>query len=95
MDWKKFLQPDLKKIILFIALFIIGTLFWPKPLALDVNYFGGPLVFASVGTLPCPPGTPYPCHMPIINYFNLIIDIIFWYLIACGIIFAYNKYKKK
>jgi len=94
MDWKKFFMPDLKKILLVAVLLVITALFWPRPYLADVNTYGGPFAFAQVGTMPCPPDLPACSHTPHIFYSALIIDIIIWYLIACGLVFAYNKCNK-
>ncbi|MFH0832638.1 MAG: hypothetical protein V1900_02895 [Candidatus Aenigmatarchaeota archaeon] len=43
----------------------------------------------------CEPTPTSNCPGYMIHYSGLLVDVIFWYLIACLIIFAYKKIKKK
>ena len=96
MTWKEFLKPNWKKILLIISLFAISSYFLGNIFQLtDILAYGFPLAFYTISTMPCPPGVQYPCHIPTISYFALIINIVFWYLIACGIIFGYEKKRSK
>lgn len=91
-NWKEFFKPTKIKIILFIILLIVSFL----------NLVGG-VCTASIPAI-CFYGIGFPFVVNItltgysitnIGIIELIVDIIFWYLISCLMIFAYNKTKKK
>ena len=96
MNWKEFLKPDWIKIVIFVILmgglnyFIIST-----TEILDARILVGlPLGFWPKGSFYVQSGGPIP---PTVEFssINFIIDIIFWYLISCVIVFVYRKTKKK
>lgn len=98
MGIKQFLKPDRRKIVIFVVLTIILSLYQGSILAgeLPVSSRGFPLPifvciesFSDVFML-----TPLmePCG---IIYYFLIIDLIIYYLLSCLIIWFYDKVKKR
>jgi preprotein translocase subunit SecE len=93
MNWKEFLKPDWRKIVLTIILFTIVTgLKWylfDTCLGCYNTYFGVPLAFYEK--------IVWPRENEMTNFliFNLIVDIIFWYLLSCLIVWIYDKFRKK
>jgi len=98
MSWKKFLKPDWRKAVIFLILTILSSIY-------QRNIGVGELFIPSRGLpLPvymCAEGfsdiillTPLmmPCE---IIYPFLIINLIMWYLLACLIVWIYDKVKKK
>ena len=95
MAFKDFIKPSVWKIIIFIVLmgginyYLISTMF-----ILDARILVGvPLGFYPIGSFFLYSGqTP-----PVVefSYLNFIIDLIFWYLISCLIIFTYTKIRSK
>ncbi len=89
MTLKQFLKPNWTKIVIIVISMIISFPRYP-------NYYecsGFPLCYLSSGKCPfeyfvvlCGIG-----FLPV----NLILDIIFWYLFSCLIIWIYDKVKKK
>lgn len=91
MNWKEFLKPDFKKIIIFaiiiILLFLLSiTIYRSYPST------GYPLPIQKVVSLG-EPGRPVMLTAEY-DYINILINLVIWYLISCVIIFIYNKYKK-
>jgi len=89
MNWKEFFKPDWRKILIFLVLFILSSLASIKIYLCNMMGIG-----------PCPIGYGFPLEFlyPILdfkNLINLLIDIIFWYLLSCLIIWIYDKVKKK
>lgn len=93
MNWKEFLKPDWRKIVIFVILFvmliIIANLYPPKliPSWLEnlniIFYFPDFFIFEilklSISTV----------------IFLFILDLIYWYLLSCLIVWVYDKVKKK
>jgi hypothetical protein len=90
MNWKEFLKPTIAKIILLIIFMIISVLF------LGTTRMDAPSNW----------GWPFPVYVSGCNFFgggcvnefvwfDLILDIIFWYVISCIIVIAYHVNKKK
>lgn len=109
MNWKEFFRPTKEKIILFIVLIFIGVIIGsgplmridPDPRPQEFTKFIDSFeptwtVFLSPIILPFSLmegyAGIYPSWMILIFF---IIDVIFWYLISCLIIFAFNKFKDK
>ena len=100
---KQFFEPDKRKTAIFAYSFIFSSIYqwiWYFTMAPQFHifpiliYHGFPLSFftivASWGT--ALPPDPLPLgFFPI----NLAIDIIFWYLISCLVVFIYDKFRKK
>ncbi|MEK6875582.1 MAG: hypothetical protein AABX30_02770 [Nanoarchaeota archaeon] len=98
MNLKEFFKPTIKKTVLFLILmiglnyFIISTI-----VIMDSReLIGIPLGFWPVGSFnlnfvsdahPLPPPISF-------SWINFIIDITFWYIISCGIVVLYSKFKK-
>lgn len=88
MNWKEFLKPDRRKIVIFVILSLLFS-FSFLPFSLFVvgvsTYIGFPLTiyYFSIRT------------GPIFSFENLILDIIVWYLLSCLIIWIYDKVKKR
>ncbi len=97
-DWKEFLKPDWKKIILFLILIIATSV--PSNIFIEGadigKNHGFPFNFYGYGG-----GLALLMNIPgqqIQSYFDvspLIANIIIWYLISCLIILVYNKYRSK
>ena len=92
MNFKEFLKPTIAKILLFIILmgglnyYVISTTHILDGMAL----IGYPSGFWPTGSvyLKSAESVPAPLGFSCINF---IIDLLFWYLISCLIILAYNK----
>ena len=96
MNWKEFLKPDWKKIVIFVILFILFSFLMNNPFYIEDKGF--PLVyldFAVYGPSLLASGTLIDYRGPIFSIMNLVVDFIFWYLLSCLIIWVYNKVKKK
>src|SRR5512136_442919 len=95
----KFLKPDWRKLFLF-ALLMGGLNYWwiSGSNVLDARVlFGLPLPFYPKGGFNLNfGGTPPTVKF---SWLNFIIDIVFWYLVACIVFYSYeiikNKRKKK
>lgn len=91
MDLKDFLKPDLKKIIVlvFIILLVIilaNTIFCSYPST------GYPLPIYKIVNLGVPGGPAGPLSAEL-DFVNIIIDLIIWYLISCFVAFVYKSFK--
>lgn len=107
MNWKDFFKPTKMKIIVSIALVAIIILISFNLSQMG----GGNKEFRNILSIPlssieyvktycgispyveCTPGISF-----VVDYYKLtafIIDILFWYLISCTIIYTYKKVKKK
>jgi len=94
---KQFLKPDWRKVVIFAVAFIIQfliVLVWMSSCGECSSDFGLPLVFytragCSMGIRGIQCGKDFYS----LNYF--VIDIIFWYLLSCIIIWIYDKFRKK
>ncbi len=91
---KEFLKPDWRNVL--VVLVFMGLSYFFKvdclpPGMLGVcEKYGFPVPYLAMGSGDF-------AYFP--NYFilwlGLITDLVFWYLISSGIIFAYNKFKGK
>ena len=109
MDWKEFLRPDLRKIVIFVFLaFILGILL----LMVSTYLFTAPgsdcLGCRSPEILNTMIQVFMPLGLGLLNYLDvpvglrslvfLIIvslDLIFWYFISCLIVWIYDKVRNK
>jgi hypothetical protein len=101
MDWKEFLKPTWKKVILTIFLILFG-IFGSSfiPLSIELPGRSVPVSFVilfwpSFIFNPCSRNEymfPF-CEIVGIGYF--IAPVIYLYLLSCFIIWIYNKVKKK
>jgi len=87
-----FLKPTTGKVVVTIVLLVLVHVVQILIRAGIVDYWviGVPFHFEQTWG-PCLPEEI--CYS--FNWFLLIIDIIFWYLISCFMVFLWNKYKKK
>jgi hypothetical protein len=81
MNLKKFLKPDWRKIVIFIVLLIV-FLPWKSGIIVGELYWRAW-------------GFPWPILAHKLIYQGLTLDLIFWYLISCFIIWICDKLKKK
>ena len=94
MNWKEMLKPNMKNVVLAIVLFAAVT--WSmnilmRDVAMDVIIYGFPLEFYSISTFPCIAAYGCTGHTPTISYAAIVIDLLVWYVIACILIFAFEK----
>jgi len=95
MDWKEFIKPDRRKLVLFCITFCgINYFCISTNNVLDAReLFGLPLPFYPKGSFflgfgESPPTVEF-------SWFNFILDIIFWYLIASIVFYFYNNIRNK
>ena len=55
---------------------------------------GLPLGFWPIGSFMMVPGAPTPPTVEF-SWINFIVDIIFWYLISCGVVALYHKIRRE
>lgn len=89
MNWKEFLKPDLRKIVVFIILFISSSFIYFNT---DFYFLGFPMSF-YVRT-PCF-GLTCPGWIWGFSLQYLLVDLVIWYLVSCLIVWIYDKVKKK
>jgi hypothetical protein len=99
---KQFLMPNWRKILIAIILMGLSLFFVHSPTFPGPDELGRMAIvdFYSIGR-----GLPLPYLIINIGggmaqgfsifYLGLVIDLIFWYLISCLIIFIYNKLRSK
>ena len=102
MNWKQFLKPDKKKITLL-------TILLATSLFVEIDIFSSENSWLA--PLGCPPDKGFPigflkntcceklrnpsgCGF-IIEYGNLVVDLIFWYFISCAIVLLYSKIRQR
>lgn len=103
MNWKEFLKPDLKKIILLLVLLYFSS---------AISYRGSECISPEgsiIKGISCSNNQGFPfayysgyqsmsgSGMPTItsyNYYALIPDIIFWHIISSAIVFLFYKNSK-
>ena len=94
MNWKQFLKPDRKKIIVFfvfVFIILLYLLFGPIfPIVGDV------LLSIPLFSLMCPVfGSSNSIFCLIQNILVIIIIPLYWYLLSCLIVWLYDKVRKK
>ncbi len=98
MNWKKFLKPTRKKVLVFVILCVI-LLFIPIILC-NITY---PYPDAPIKTSLC---SPFQCILDIVNptiggscshcnWIYAIFVVFIFYLFSCMILFAYDKFRVK
>lgn len=100
MFWKeftKFIKPDWKKLLFFALTMGYLNYIWISSIYVcDGRILVGiPLGFYPIGSIYggfLEPGEPIPIVE--FSWINLILDIIFWYLVACAIFYGYGIIKK-
>ena len=91
MDWKAFLKPNWKKLSLFVAItsivillarFVFGSNGYPLPLSkvLVLGEPGQPIMLAAEPSFT--------------NIITNVLLVVFWYLLSCLLVFAFNKLKR-
>jgi hypothetical protein len=96
MGIKEFIKPTIGKIVLFVLL-MVGITFYL--IMTNIIYdtmilVGFPLNFYPVGSVRIlPDGSPL-TQIVEFSYLNFILNLIFWYLISCLIVYTYNKIRK-
>jgi hypothetical protein len=92
MNWKEFLKPSWRKIVLTVVLLILGLIYvgWVES-CIPYPCFGGPysdrgfpLIWLRSSSFSAS-----------INWINFFLDIVFWYLLSCLIIWIYDKFKRR
>ncbi len=103
MTLNEFLKPTKNKILLFILLLGFFFTFFGDPYRFAIcdpcgcyHKWGYPLTFLKENAIGAS-WRPFSCGTKVIeyNYTNLVIDVVFWYLISCFFGFSYNKLKSK
>jgi hypothetical protein len=110
MDWKEFFKPDWKKVLLFLLFVLITSFVFQNqmiggnvserhysmlPYPVIIGHAEGTIMHKIVTCgIPIAPPNCISESSFRIDYFGLAINLIFWYLISCLVVFAYNKYKK-
>lgn len=99
---KEFLKPDWKKVLITLALIAVSLLFVYTPTFPEPDELGRVAIVDFYTT-----GRAWPLPYLTINigggvaqgfsifYLGLVVDLFFWYLISCLIIFVYNKLRGK
>ena len=98
-NWKEFIKPDWKKILLLIIILLPTLLITYNEL--DCMTMGGgctysegfPFAYHSISYCAALPNPPSPRENS--NIFAIVLDIIFWYLITCLLFYVYSKIKSK
>jgi len=103
MNWKKFLKPDWRKIILSIIIFLLGFLpriYFPLHqlswVLLGITWW--PVYVAQLSGLLKGLYLKPPIFDPIallIFIVAILITPIFWYFLSCLIVWIHDKVKKK
>jgi hypothetical protein len=99
MDWKQLLNPNWKKVVIFLVLFVLfySFAFW---MGFSVNKEGKYMVLHGLPiplieiTTEKPSINGFDLYSPssVGDFISLIINIAFWYTISC---FIYKKFIKK
>jgi hypothetical protein len=91
-----FLKPDWRKIVLFVLMMGCLNYLWISSMGIQDSreLFGLPIGFYPKGSFMITPEHLVP---PIVEFswLNFILDIFFWYLIACLIFSLYDFIKNK
>jgi len=86
MIWKEFLRPDLKKVITFIIIAVLG-----------ISYIFLFSLLSGLSILDLPSVLIF--GVLIGNYYEfgraILVNALYWYVLSCLIIWIYNKVKKK
>ncbi len=93
-DWKDFLKPSLLKVlgaiilsshVLFLKSVKVQGFSPPIPYGFPYSY----IAYCPQTSITAPPCTPMP------EWAVLSIHIIFWYVVACASVLAYNRLVRK
>jgi len=86
MDWKEVLKPTIGKVFIFV---ILALLVWLFAIFSGGEYLSRGFPFLYFEWF----GSQIEYGHSTIHYINLIGDILFWYLVSCGIVVLYKKYR--
>jgi len=109
MNLKQFLKPDWRKIVIFVVVSIVLSLF---PLTLgSIDFFVNQLFIKVPMRSGVVQGIPIPFYFCMLGgvvvypevsglvcnfiYYIFIIDILIWYILSCLIVWIYDKVNKK
>jgi len=95
MKWKEFFKPNFKRIIIFAIIFIFSVLTIkepPKGCCSCCPIWAG-LCIASCCSCYNAVAWPYFLIAQTMDFFGIIISIIYWYLLSCFIVWIYDNYK--
>jgi len=104
MIFKQFLKPDWRKLLILLVLVSLITIIFQEHLmgGWDTQvtiYFIIPFPSIEHRVVGCDfPTAPLECKPESsfnINYSFLLVDLVFWYLISCLIVWVYDKRRKK
>ena len=95
MKLKEFFKPSISKIILFILLMgVLNYIIISSTIVFDARILVGfPLGFWPVGSFMVWLANTQILPIVEFSWLNFIIDMIFWYIISCGIIELFKKIK--
>lgn len=108
MSLKKFLKPDKRKILIFLVIIIVslitgflGACFGGHGPCYIFPWSYISLVFFSIGTIFTHIGDLFwneqenIVFIYIFSYMGIILNILYWYILSCLIVWIYDKVKKK
>lgn len=97
MNWKNFIKPTKEKIILFILFLLVNTFVPLTPFFMVLKACLNPPCPNTILTFGSYVAESFLASLIFfpINLIILIINLVFWYLISCLIIFAFNRFKDK
>jgi len=93
---KQFLKPDWRKGMFFIVFIIINSFFLCHKVLVSggrIKYCGFPLDCLKDTYIVAIGG--FNSSLEFTGLFSCLANIIFWYLIACLVIFIYDKFKNR
>ncbi|MEW5873100.1 MAG: hypothetical protein AB1894_27825 [Chloroflexota bacterium] len=94
-----FLRPNWGKLLAFIVLLLLSMLVFvsykPTTKVTSEQMWGAPLVFLDVSGYsgPCPPvNYCHKVHVQGFYPFELLLDVLIWYSVACVVCFVISRY---
>jgi hypothetical protein len=94
MNWKEFLKPDWRKIVLMLLIPSLGSISFFLSWILG-GFFKSRILFEILIALTFYLGYPFSIGSVFGYLVGLIFGSIFYYLISCLIVWIYNKIKKR
>ena len=96
MNWKEFIKPTIGKVVIFLVLMGgLNYLHISTTYVCDATILVGlPLGFYPIGSFWAALGAPPPPTVEF-SWGNFSIDVIFWYIVSCGVVALYYKISKK
>ncbi|MBI5297320.1 MAG: hypothetical protein HY869_17720 [Chloroflexi bacterium] len=86
----RFLKPNLVKIVLAVALFLVSGYYWKFIGISDIHPFGAPF-FATVATYNCGPAID-PCTE--VRWGGLAADLLIWYIVGALVVEWFTPKRK-